>query len=72
MIYVAAGSVLVAADEQGVARVVSIELRLDGRAAACYWLCRNGVAHVSAASLMRCWMAGSRESGELPCLFPCP
>ena len=30
MIYVAAGSVLVAADEQGVARVVSIERRLDG------------------------------------------
>src|SRR5215469_16421171 len=72
VIYVAAGSVLVAADEQGVARVVSTERRLDGRAAACYWLRRNGVAHVSAASLMRFCTAGSRESGELLCFFSLP
>jgi hypothetical protein len=30
------------------------------------------VAHASAASLLRCWMAGSGESGELPCFFSLP
>ena len=43
-----------------------------GQQAACYRPGRNEVTHASAASSMRCWMAGSRASGELPCFFSLP